>query len=104
MPPETLKAFLASIGASADLEQLEAIDRRACGCPIPYTLRKYNPYLGRWTNIKLCCFVRALEKLTGQTFYESFEFDPIPWDAEEAPPPWLAKRMKEKNIDGYHQG
>ena len=94
----TLEQFLESIGATRSLEELERIDRRSCDCPMPYTMRKYNPYLGVWANIKLCCFVRAVERLTGEVFYEAFDFEPSPWDGDEAPPEWVAKRLRTKGL------
>lgn len=110
--PETLETFLASIGAHADLERLEEVDRRSCNCPIPYTLRKYYPVLGTWTNIRLCCFVQAMEKFMDVepgTFYQVFDFEPTwEWDCREIvpetgkprgrPPAWLEKRMNAKGI------
>ena len=109
---EMLKVYLDTLVARPTLAALEARDRRSCDCPMPYTMRKYQPALGTWTNIRLCCFVRAVEKLTGETFYEHFEFEPAwEWDCNAIategdargkplgrPPDWLLTRMQAKGI------
>lgn len=90
-----------SAQAWAKLKELEARDYRDCDCPIPYPMRKYNPYLGTWTLLRLCCLARQLEallELPQGTFYQVVEFPPTDtWDWERgAPPPWMQKRMQKK--------
>lgn len=75
-------------------------------------MMKYHPALGTWTNIRLCCFVRAMERLLGERFYEVESFEPLwEWNCDEMlvdkngnvdirgqPPAWLVKRFKQKGI------
>lgn len=48
-----------------------------CGeCPWPYRVQMGNPSLGREVRYSICCAIKAIEKLTGETFHE------IMWDIE----------------------
>lgn len=83
---------------------------------MPMVSRKWNEALGTFVAIRLCCMAKALEKLTGESLYEVFEFAPRwEWDcdkieeragpdgtvemAAKGPPPrWLRERMEKKGI------
>jgi hypothetical protein len=97
-------------------EQVFHKDHRYCDCAMPMVSRKWNDALGVFVGVRLCCLARAVEKLTGQSLYEVFEFDPKwEWDCTElhesesddgtvemtergAPPKWLLDRLLEREI------
>ena len=72
-----------------------------CGCPLPYVLKKHNPILGRYVEIRLCCLALALEALIPgvQSFYTVLDESPQQeWDASREPPQFLIDRMIEKDV------
>lgn len=114
---EKPKIDLSSLGTLRELlkaKNAEAIMRRnykSCDCEIPHLVRKWNAALGVFVEIRLCCMAKAVERLTGESLYEVFEFEPEwVWDCNEtvtkdgkkrrkgSPPGWLLKRMQERGI------
>ena len=91
-----------SVQGKAKLSELEARDRRnECECPMPFTFRKFNAFLGTWANIRLCCLAKAVERLTGERFYFHEEFEPTDeWDykRDNIPPDYVLVRMERKGI------
>lgn len=107
-----------TVGSIRDLLKAENAEEilcrkyKSCDCEIPHLVRKWNAALGVFIEIRLCCMAKALEKLTGEKFYDVFEFEPEwVWDCEDVvekpdgtkkqkgnPPSWLLKRMKERGI------
>jgi len=103
-------------GTSVKFEQAFHHDHRACDCPIPMNLKKWNDALGRMCVLRVCCMAKALEDLTGIDLLQTFEFDPKwEWDCDTIqkkedeygevkelpqglPPLWLEKRLIAKAL------
>ena len=99
-------------------EEIMTRDYKNCDCEIPHLIRKWNAALGAFIEIRMCCLAKAVEQLTGQSFYDVFEFEPEwVWDCDDIvtkpngamkrkglPPPWLLKRMKQKGIEVKNEG
>ena len=107
--PKSVRELLKSENAEEVLHR----NYKYCDCEIPHVARKWHAALGVFVEIRLCCLAKAVEKLTGESFYEAFEFEPEwVWDCNEMtrkqdgsmrrkgnPPTWLQKRMLERGIE-----
>lgn len=116
-----LRSHLKSIGADAtnggrELLALYKRDYHTCQCEMPYVERKWSEAIGVFTEIRLCCLAKAVEKLTGLRLFEIFTFTPLwTWKCEEmvsqpdgtwaergCPPEFMLARMKERGIVVEH--
>ena len=68
-----------------------------CGCPVPYVMKKYQPYLGAYMEFRLCCAAKALAALVpNQTFYKVLTEEPKKWDGARPAPKYIKDRLKAK--------
>ena len=72
-----------------------------CSCPLPYVLKRMNPVLGIYTELRLCCLMEALAAtMPDQKFYTVIQEEPeVEWNSEKEPAQFMQDRMTAKGIE-----
>lgn len=104
-------------------EAFQAPNKVKCDCEWPCVQRSGSQALGIVLDIDLCCLVKAVEKLTGEKFYNIVYTKPaFEWDCDcdipvvdgtgeptgdikklGMPPTYMVERMDKKGIPIHHR-